>query len=275
MTPVRAALATAAARLGAAGVDDPGRDARLLVAAALGISADRLILHLDDALSPTADERLEALVAARAARRPMAQVLGWRDFWRHRFRVTPDVLDPRPETETLVAAALRRPFARVLDLGTGSGAILLSLLAERPEATGLGTDLSEAALAVARGNAETLGLERRAAFLRADWFEGISGTFDLIVSNPPYIGEAELAGLAPEVRDHEPRLALSPGSDPLSAYRAILAGAPRHLTPGGRLLLEIGAAQGPAVSALAAAAGLGPVRVLPDLAGRDRVVALG
>lgn len=275
MTRLRDALPAAAARLAAAGVETPGRDARLLLAAATGLPPDRLSLNPDLALDVAAAARLEALVAARAARRPMAQILGWRDFWRHRFRVTPDVLDPRPETETLVAEALRAPFARVLDLGTGSGAILLSLLAERPQATGLGTDISEPALDVARANAAALGLTGRAAFRRADWFAGVEGRYDLIVSNPPYIAESEIDGLAPEVRDWEPRGALTPGGDGLAAYRAIAAGASAHLAQGGRLVVEIGVGQGAAVAAILGAAGLGPVRVLPDLDGRDRVVAAG
>lgn len=275
MTTLRQALAAAAARLAQAGVDEARGDARLLMAAATGLAPDRVLLHLDRTLDADAEAHLARLVAARAGRQPMAQILGYRDFWRHRFAVTPEVLDPRPETEALVAEALRAPFADVLDLGTGSGAILLSLLAERPGARGLGTDLSEAALAVAARNAAALGLAGRARFARADWFAGLSGRFDLIVSNPPYISAAEMAALAPEVRDHEPHLALSPGGDGLAAYRAIAAGAGSHLAPGGRLMVEIGAAQGPDVAALFAQAGLGPVRVLPDLDGRDRVVVAG
>lgn len=275
MTTVRAALTATTARLAAAGVDDPARDARLLVAAAVGRAPERLRLDPDRGLDDAQALRLEGLVAARAARQPMGQLLGHRDFWKHRFIVTPDVLDPRPDTEALVAEALRRPFARVLDLGTGSGAILLSLLAERPGATGLGTDLSEAALDVARRNAAALGLGGRAEFQRSDWFAGVEGRFDLIVSNPPYIAADEMAALAPEVRDWEPHLALTPGGDGLAAYRAIAAGAAAHLAPGGRLMVEIGAAQGPAVAAILAGAGLGPVRVLPDLDGRDRVVTAG
>lgn len=275
MTALRAALGAVTARLAAAGVADPARDARLLVAHAAGIPAGRLTLHLDDPLPSAA--RLDELAAARAARRPMAQILGYRDFWKHRFIVTPDVLDPRPETETLVAAALSEPFARVLDLGTGTGAILLSLLAERPAATGLGTDLSPAALDVARRNAAALGLSGRATLLPSDWFTAVTGRFDLIVSNPPYIAAAELPALEPEVRDHEPRMALTPlddpGGDGLAAYRAIIAGAPEYLAPGGRMLLEIGPTQGAAVAALAADAGLRDVAVLRDFDGRDRVVA--
>jgi release factor glutamine methyltransferase len=280
MNALRAALAAALARLAAAGVPDPARDARVLLAHAAGIAADRLSLHMDDALTPDAAARFDVALTARAARQPVAQITGGRDFWRHRFIVTPDVLDPRPETETLVAEALRAPFARLLDLGTGSGAILLSLLAERPAATGLGTDLSHAALGVARRNAQALGLADRAAFALSDWFADVAGRFDLIVSNPPYIAAAEIPGLAPEVRDWEPRLALTPrdatgddpGGDGLAAYRAIALRAPAHLAPGGRLMVEIGPTQGAAVAALFTAAGLTDVAVLPDLDGRDRVV---
>jgi len=273
MTTLRQALGAARARLAAAGVPDPARDARLLVADAAGIAAERLGLEPDHPLAPAALQRLEGHLAARLARQPMAQILGWRDFWRHRFRVTPDVLDPRPETETLVVAALQVPFARVLDLGTGSGAILLSLLAQRPGATGVGTDLSESALAVARDNAAALGLDGRAELMRADWFDGVQGRFDLIVSNPPYIAANEMAALSPEVRDWEPRLALTPGGDGLDAYRAISAGVAAHLVPGGHLMLEIGPTQAAAVAELLCAAGLASLRTLPDLDGRDRVVA--
>lgn len=267
------ALRAAVARLAASGIDGAARDARLLLAEALGLSPDRLSLHLAEGLPPDAAARFEGFVAAREARRPVAQILGRRLFWGRPFRVTPDTLDPRPETETLVAAALEAPFARVLDLGTGTGCILLTLLSERPGALGVGTDLSDAALAVARTNAEALGLADRAAFRRADWFSGVEGRFDLILSNPPYIAEDEMAGLAPEVRDWEPRAALTPGGDGLDAYRALCAGAAAHLQPGGRVLLEIGPSQGGAVAALAVAGGLQDIRVLPDLDGRDRVVA--
>jgi release factor glutamine methyltransferase len=276
MTTLRAALGLATARLATAGVPDPARDARALLAHAAGIAPDRLSLHIDDTLTPDAAARLDAALTARAARQPVSQITGGRDFWRHRFIVTPDVLDPRPETETLVAEALRAPFSRVLDLGTGSGAILLSLLAERPGAAGLGIDVSPAALDVALRNAAALGLTDRATFALSDWFDAVSGPFDLIVSNPPYIAAGEMAALSPEVRDWEPHLALTPRDDPggdgLSAYRAIAGGVPRHLSPGGRLIVEIGPTQGASVAAILAAAGLTDVAVLPDLDGRDRVV---
>jgi release factor glutamine methyltransferase len=260
----------AVARLAAAGVEDPMRDARLLLAEAAGLRAERLSLHLGEALAPDAAARFEALIRAREGRRPVAQILGRRAFWGRVFRVTADVLDPRPETECLVAEALTVPFRRVLDLGTGSGAILLSLLAERPAARGLGVDLSPAALDVARGNAAALGVA--AEFALSDWFAGVQGRFDLIVSNPPYIAASEMAALAPEVL-HEPRMALTPGGDGLAAYRAIAAGVRAHLEPEGRVLVEIGPTQGAAVRALFAAAGLTDLRILPDLDGRERIVA--
>ncbi len=269
------AIRRGAAALRAAGVDDPRGDARRLLAAAMGVAAERLSLGERDAVPEAALRRYEDFLGERSARRPVAQITGERRFFRHRFRVTSDVLDPRPETETLVVRALAAPFARVLDLGTGSGCILLSLLAERPGATGLGTDVSAAALAVAEANAARLGVSGRTAFREADWFDGIDvaeGRFDLIVANPPYIALDEMAGLAPEVRDWEPRAALTDGGDGLSAYRAIAAGAGRHLAPGGRLLVEIGPAQGAAVAEMFAAAGLVQVAVVPDLDGRNRVV---
>ena len=249
---MKAALAQAQAALGGGAV--ALAEARLLLGHVLGL--ERATLHRLGDRAPDAGEmaRFEALVARRREGEPMSHLLGYRDFWACRFRVTPDVLDPRPETEALVAEALTAPFARVLDLGTGSGAILLSLLGERPAATGLGVDLSPAALAVAKGNAQALGLATRAEFALSDWFAAVPGHFDLIVANPPYIAEAEMPGLSPEVR-HEPRMALTPGGDGLAAYRAIAAGAPAHLTPGGRVLLEIGPTQGAAVCALLAAAG--------------------
>lgn len=267
------ALRAVVARLMAAGVPGAAGDARALLAYALRIAPDRLTLHLSESVTPEAMQRLDAALAARAARQPVSQITGSRLFWGRTFRVTPEVLDPRPETETLVAAALSAPFSRVLDLGTGSGAILLSLLAERPGATGLGTDLSAAALAVAAQNAEALGLAARTVLQQADWFDGVTGRFDLIVSNPPYIAAAEMADLQPEVRDWEPHLALTPGGDGLRAYHRIAAGLRNHLAPGGRVLVEIGATQGLSVAELFRVAGLSGVSVLPDMDRRDRVVA--
>jgi release factor glutamine methyltransferase len=199
-----------------------------------------------------------------------------REFWGRRFRVTPAVLDPRPETETLVAAALEGPpVRRVLDLGTGSGCILLTLLAEWPEARGVGSDISAAALEVAAENARRLGVADRARLVTSDWCAGLAGSceqFGLIASNPPYITGDELAGLAPEVRNHEPLAALSAGGDGLDAYRRIAAGVGPLLAPGGRLLMEIGPHQAEAVGRILTDAGMVVTAVLPDLDGRDRVV---
>ncbi len=266
------ALRAAMARLRAAGVADPAGDARRLLAFAMGVDPGRLTVVLGDPLTAEAAERFAAAVAARAARQPVAQITGARDFHGIRLRVTRDTLDPRPETERLVEAALERRFDRVLDLGTGTGAILLALLAARGDATGLGVDLSQAALVVAQGNAAALGIGARARFVRSDWYSAVEGRFDLIVSNPPYIAAAEMAGLSPEVRDWEPHLALTPGGDGLDAYRAIAAGARAHLAAAGVVMVEIGPTQGAAVADLFRAAGLQGIRILQDLDGRDRVV---
>jgi release factor glutamine methyltransferase len=266
------ALVAAVRQLTAAGIEGAATDARRLLAHAMGVAPDRLTLHLQDALTPEQATAFEVALNARAAHQPVAQITGRRLFWGHAFHVTRDTLDPRPETEILVAAALERPFVKVLDLGTGTGCILLSLLKSMPMATGLGCDLSAPALDVARGNAKTLGLTARARFQQADWFAGVNGAFDLIVSNPPYIAADEMADLSPEVRNWEPLSALTPGGDGLDAYRAIARGAGARLMPGGRIVLEIGPTQGPAVAALLAAQGFSDIEIRPDMDGPDRGV---
>ncbi|EPX81916.1 peptide chain release factor N(5)-glutamine methyltransferase [Salipiger mucosus] len=268
-------LARATARLVEAGIPDAGRDARRLLAHVLKVPPGRLTLFLPEPVGDAAGASFEALIARRAAREPVSHLTGRRLFYGREFLVTPDVLDPRPETEVLVEAALSEPFARVLDLGTGSGCILLTLLAEREGATGTGTDLGAAALEVAYWNRNAMKLEPRATLAQGDWYGALEGPerFDLIVSNPPYIAAAEMAGLSPEVLGHEPRMALTDEGDGLSAYGAIAAGAAAHLAPGGRLMVEIGPTQGPAVARLFEAAGLARVSVTPDLDGRDRVVS--
>jgi release factor glutamine methyltransferase len=267
------ALRAAKARLEAAGVEGAARDARRLLAHALGVAPDVLAGRMTDPVPEAAVAAFDALVGRRVAREPVSHLTGQRAFWGRDFRVTRDVLDPRPETETLVARALAEPFARVLDLGTGSGCILVTLLAERPGAQGVGTDISPDALLIAGENAARHGVADRLVLTPSDWFGDIGGRYDLIVSNPPYIAADEMAGLSPEVRDHEPRGALTDEADGLTAYRAIAEGAGRFLVPGGRLLVEIGPTQGMAVSSLFAQAGLERVVVHPDLDGRDRVVA--
>ena len=265
-------------RLKAAGIDQPVLDARVLVEAAASATRTDILTDpyrvLDDEQVSTLDDYVER----RIRRQPVSHIVGRKGFWKIMLGVTPDVLTPRPETEMLVGLGLQsfeefKSFT-VLDLGVGSGAILLAILAERPAAKGLGVDVSEEALAVARDNAASLGLEGRAAFLRGDWTAGLGdGTFDLVVSNPPYIASEVIETLEPEVRDHEPRLALDGGPDGLDAYRALASEVLRVLRPGGTFALEIGHDQGPLVEALMQAAGAAEVRVIQDLAGKDRVVA--
>lgn len=254
-------------------IEDGQTDARILLAHAAGLQRDQLHrLNIED-FTEDLVLRYTALLNRRKAHEPVSQIIGGRLFWGLPFRVTRDTLDPRPDTEALVAEAVSRPFHKILDLGTGTGCILLSCLKSMPIARGVGVDISDAALAVAADNAKLLDLSTRARFLRSDWCAAVEGRFDLIVSNPPYIAAAEMPDLAPEVRDWEPHLALTPGGDGLDAYRAIAQQAPSRLLPGGRILLEIGPTQGAAVTALLAATGLDDIRILPDMDGRDRVVA--
>jgi len=264
-------LRAGAAQLVEAGIEGAPRDARRLMAGAMGVASDRLTLCLADEIDESVRTRFADYIARRARREPVSHILGGRLFHGRWFTVSRDVLDPRPETETLVEAALAAPFSRVLDLGTGSGAILITLLADRDEARGVGTDLSEAALGVARDNAHRLNVAGQVEFRCADWFSGIGGRFDLIVSNPPYIAQAEMAGLSPELK-FEPHMALSDGGDGLSAYRVIAGEALRYLEPGGRLMVEIGPTQAEAVADLMRAGGFVGVRVVADLDNRDRVV---
>ena len=266
------ALLLGTRRLAGAGIEGAATDARRLMAHALGVAPERLSLVLGEEISEPDHARFLASLAAREARQPVAQIVGLRRFWGHEFRVSRATLDPRPETELLVEVALEAPFSRLIDLGTGTGCIVLSLLAERPAAQGIGTDISAAALEVAEENATRLGLAERVRFLRSDWFSAVPGRYDLIVSNPPYITEAEMAALSPEVRLWEPHLALSPGGDGLGAYRALAVGAFARLRPGGRIAVEIGPRQGAAVQALFAAQGFDAIEIRRDLDGRDRVV---
>ncbi len=266
------ALGFATQILNKAGIAGAARDARRIMAATLDIEAHRVALMPDDEMEAGAEAAFLASIHLRAEGHPVSHLVGGRLFYDRWFKVTPDVLDPRPETEELVAEALKAPFADVLDLGTGSGAIILTLLAERPQAVGVATDLSEAALHVAADNATALGFIDRVQFEVSDWFKAVSGEYDLIVSNPPYIAADEMDALQREVRLYEPRMALTDEADGLTAYRKITAGAPAHLRNGGRLLVEIGPTQGGAVAAMMQNAGLVDIKVIPDLDGRDRVV---
>ncbi len=273
-------LANCESRLLAAGIETPRLDARLLVAAALGCEPDALRLARDRAVPPDARATAEALLCRRIAdREPVARILGRREFWSLDFLLSPDTLDPRADSETLVETALalfpeKDPALRVLDLGTGTGCLLLALLHERPHATGVGVDRSADAARMAAVNAARLGLSRRARFIAADWGQALGGRFDLILCNPPYVGEAERAALAPEVLDHDPPAALFAGVDGLDAYRTVFPQLPSLLGEGGAAIVEIGAAQAEAVRALAAASSLAVVATKRDLGGRDRCVVL-
>ena len=266
------------------GVETFALDARLLLMAACEVSQADLIR--DPARALTADERsrLDASAARRLAGEPVSRILGSRGFWGLEFRLSAETLEPRPDTETLVEAALaalpdRDAPLRILDLGTGTGCILIALLSELPHAQGVGTDISQAALQTARENAQAAGVAERADFIRADWLRGIGAGFDVVVSNPPYITRAELAGLSREVRDHDPLTALDGGADGLDAYRAIVAGIGRVLKPGGALAFELGQGQAAAVSAMMVEAGLRPgltdgQALVCDLAGIERAIIM-
>jgi release factor glutamine methyltransferase len=267
----------ARSRLEAAGVPGPVIDARVLVEAACSVTRADIVGDPHRELSAAQVERLDAYLERRIRREPVSHILGRKGFWNIMLGVTADVLTPRPETEVIVDHALRlfpegRPF-RILDLGVGSGAILLAILAERPAARGLGIDVSEEALAVARDNAARLGLADRIALLRGDWSGGLAGSeFDLVVSNPPYIASPVIETLDPEVRDYEPRIALDGGPDGLDAYRRLAPEILRMLRPGGRFLVEIGYDQKAAAESLFRAAGAMEVETLQDLSTHDRVV---
>ena len=278
----RDALADAAGRLGTAGVEAARLEARLLLAHALGLAQEALLLDPGAPLPPEAAERFAALLARRVAREPLALMLGRREFWSLDFAVSPATLITRPESETLIEAALaafagRSAPARILDLGTGTGCLLLAALAEFPAAFGVGIDRSPAAAALARRNAAMLGLTGRAAFVCGDWAAALAPPvdrrFDLVLCNPPYIAAAEIPRLMPEVSRHEPKTALDGGPDGLDAYRRLIPDLPRLLAPGGLAVLELGQGQASSVGRLATAAGLaGPARA--DLAGTPRALVL-
>lgn len=272
---LRLLLATAVQRLRQAGAETPDLDARLLLQAATGLSREDMILEPDRAIPAEEAQRFAAMIARREVLEPVSRILGEREFYGRPFRVTRATLDPRPDTETLIEAALALmpPGARLLDLGTGTGAIAVTLLAERAEASGLATDLSPEALAAARENAERHGVAARLSLGQGSWFEPVSGVFDMILSNPPYIPAHEIAGLSPDVRNFDPRLALVGGDDGLDPYRAIAAHAAPHLAAGGHVLVEIGAGQEADVEAIFVPAGFSPAGRYRDLGGHVRCLA--
>lgn len=276
-TSLRQAVAAIASRLQAAGIERARAEARLLAAQALGVKLETVVG--DDARELTGDEmrRLEALAARRVRREPMAQILGQREFFGRNFRVTADVLTPRPDSETLIEAVLARVPDRsaplqLLELGVGSGCLLLTLLAELPNAKGLGIDISPAALAVTKANANALGLAERCDLIEGDWSGAVAGSYDIVVGNPPYIPSADISGLDPEVSRYEPRLALDGGADGLTFYRRLTKDIDRLLVSRGLLALEVGVGQAGEVAALLKSAGLQQIECRQDLAGMERCV---
>lgn len=265
--------------LSAAGIDNARLDARVLLGAVIDGGEAAIFGYPEREVSVSDARRIRDLVSQRATRVPLSQVLGHKEFWSLDFEVTADTLTPRPDTETLIEAVVdavgkRRDEAlRILDLGTGSGCILLTLLHALPKASGLGIDRSEEALRVARRNAKKMGLEERAVFIEGDWVKGVSEKFDFIVSNPPYIPSGDIGGLAPEVARFEPILALDGGLDGLEAYRIIAAAARERLLPDGEIFLEVGAGQAQRVAEMLKEGGLEEVDVFVDLAGLDRCVS--
>ena len=276
-TTLAAALDDVEARLKEAAIEDPRFESRVLVARAVGLSVGEVLFHSRRPISPAEASQIARYTEERSKRRPVSHIFGEKEFWSLTFEVTPDVLTPRPDTETLVEAALelipdRDRTLSVLDLGVGSGCILISLLTELPQAYGVGVDIDFDACLVARRNAVRLGLDNRSAIIQGDWISAIGGKFDLVLSNPPYIPIGEIETLEPEVRDYEPRLALSGGRDGLDCYKRILTGVGTVIRPGGSLLLEVGSGQAPLVSAMARQNPLFRVKTTTDLGKVERCV---
>lgn len=272
-------LREARRRLTQTRIDNPSLDARLLLLHALAIDAMDLARAPEAPVSYAAIAALDGMLARRIAGEPVARILGEKEFYGLSFRLSPDTLAPRPETELIVDEALKifddeeRPFS-LLDLGAGSGCILLAILHQRPMGRGVAVDRALGAMRTARDNAARLGLDAQARFVVSDWGSCLAGGFDLVVSNPPYIATGEIAGLPREVARHDPLLALDGGADGMDAYRAILSDLDRLLRPDGVAIFEIGHDQGVAIATLAAAHGLACEPVRRDLAGRDRVAIL-
>jgi release factor glutamine methyltransferase len=272
-------LTEATAALSAAGLDEPRRRARRLVSGCLDLSPTEMLSYPERGIEPPAVERLRESLARLAAGEPLSRILGWREFWGLRFTLSTDTLDPRPESETLVEAVLRRIADRnatfsVLDLGVGSGCLLLALLSEFPAAVGIGVDVTVGAVITARKNAAMLGFADRAQFFVGDWGSALSGGFAVIIANPPYIASVALAGLPPEVGRFDPRRALDGGEGGFAAFRRIAEGLPVWLAPGGIFAAEVGAGQSAAVAAILKAKGFSIIGIDRDLAGVERCIVV-
>ena len=269
---LRALIARGTSALDQGGIPNAARDARLLAAHVCDIDPSRVTLHEMDKVSEAAIARFDDAITQRQNHRPVSRIIGVRQFWGRNFQITDDVLDPRGDTETLIAEALKTPAKRILDLGTGSGILGITLAMEQVDAVVVVTDISQAALAVAKANAKRYHVEDRIEFLQSDWFDSLQGKFDLIISNPPYIGENELEGLEPDVIDYDPIIALTPGGDGLAPYRIIAGQAKDYLNKNGQVIVEIGYLQGNEVKNLFLRAGFANVQILQDLDGKERAI---
>ena len=269
---LRALIARGTSALDQGGISNATRDARLLAAHVCDIDPLRVTLHEMDEVSEAVIARFDEAITQRLNHRPVSRIIGVRQFWCRNFQVTDDVLDPRGDTETLIAEALQTPAKRILDLGTGSGILGITLAAEQVDAVVVVTDISRAALLVAKTNAKRHDVEDRIEFIESDWFDSLHGKFDLIISNPPYIGKNELEGLEPDVIDYDPIIALTPGGDGLAPYRIISGQAKNYLNENGRVIVEIGHLQGKDVKNLFLQAGFSGVQILQDLESKDRVI---
>ena len=269
---VKQLLSGVTLKLSISEIDNAARDARILVAHALGIPKSQLALNTNVNVPEETRSSLEKLISRRINREPIAKILGKRQFWGRTFFINEDVLDPRGDTETLIDYVIDRPVRSVLDLGTGSGVIAISLACEWKEVHVVATDISEAALFVAQKNAKYFDVQDKIDFLKSDWFEAIEGKFDLIISNPPYIGLSEIFEISQEVLNYDPHLALFAGCYGLDAYERIIPHVTKFLRPGGIVVLEIGASQSDSVKTLMNSSGLSEVKTLKDLAGKDRLV---
>ena len=269
---LREVLADAANKLSTSGIDGAARDARVLTAFAIGIPISELSLKLNELVSDQIISKLEKLILRRIDREPISKILGKREFWGRSFSINENVLDPRPDTETLIDFVIEKPVKSVLELGTGSGAIAITLACEWKEVHVTAIDISEDALSLARSNAEKYNVQNKIHFLKSDWFETVRGSFDLIISNPPYIGLIEQDKISAEVLKFDPKIALFAGHDGLDAYRKIIPKLIKFLNPHGLVVLETGASQSNQVKYMMNAVGFIDAKIVEDLSGKDRLV---
>ena len=266
-------LANTANKLSESGIEGAARDARILTAYALQIPISELSLKINEQVSGKITSKLEKLILRRINREPISKILGRRDFWGRTFSINENVLDPRGDTETLIDFVIEKPVKSVLELGTGSGAIAITLACEWKEVHVTAVDISEDALLLAKLNAEKFNVQNKIHFLKSDWYDNVKGLFDLIISNPPYIGLAEQDELSAEVVKYDPEIALFAGRDGLDAYKKIIPNLPKFLKPDGFVALETGASQGVQVQNMMNAVGFIDAKIVKDLSGKDRLVA--